>query len=214
MQGFLVGKNNKYTTTCLSLCQNGGRGRSSSRSTQNLLWKIWRYSWRRVHTCLHNLILSKHVRTYTPHMCACVLRGKKITCKLYYTGCSVSNITHACTHVPPVHTGLCAAVLVSSMDSTEEILPSQFPGTELGVTWLADAQPRWKECNSTPPTPSRSQPLNPLIHPEQCGPSCVRTDRETYSTVGWEEQLLYPQLVEKHSLIFPPMWNNHRPAVM
>lgn len=122
-------------------------------------------------SCLHNLILSKHVRTYTPHMCACVLRGKKITCKLYYTGCSVSNITHACTHVPPVHTGLCAAVLVSSMDSTEEILPSQFPGTELGVTWLADAQPRWKECNSTPPPHLALSPSTPSSIQSSVGPA-------------------------------------------
>lgn len=53
---------------------------------------------------------------------------------------------------------------------TEEILPSQFPGTELGVTWLADAQPRWKECNSTlPPSPiSLSAPIHPAVWAQLC----------------------------------------------
>lgn len=80
----------------------------------------------------------------------------------------------ACTRAP-VHTGLCLWVAPAgpSMD-TEEILPSHFPGTELGVTWLADRQLQWKECNPTPPTssPSAPRPASKLAQLWEKHPAC------------------------------------------
>lgn len=69
--------------------------------------------------------------------------------------------THKHTCAPGAHRPLCGCGHVH-YGHIEEILPSQFPGTELGVTWLADTQPQWKECNSTPPS-SIQQSAGPAV---------------------------------------------------
>ncbi len=139
---------------------------------RTFLFQFHFLSYKRVHaqthiscralTCLHNLIQYAHVHTYTPHTTPPLLQctRRKITYKSHYTGCSVSNIIHTHTHTCALgaHGPLCGCGRVQ-YGHIEEILPSQFPGTELGVTWLADTQPRWKECNSTPPaSPSTAPP--------------------------------------------------------